>query len=360
MMKSRIIQIVNSIEDVDNNYSNQYREDYLRFTRNRYICNHLNTNVRTFQELIVAGYVGWSCAISEAVIDNIDSQLVHKQSSIYVTIHLGPYKAIPRVLLKKGMNVCIHVTERVFFNQKKEYDVLVDDIEGPHGSLEFVNIENKQGLIKMLKLIKQGFSVLFYIDGNSGIGGMERNDEKLLDYEFAYKTIKIRKGIDFFTNKLGLPIIPVVSYLEFNNNWTYKSNIIVPQYNSFSRCSTTHIAIQMWDLFSEYINKYASQWEAWLYIDAFFKEKEWTKINCSLDTDILRFNNQRYDFFSNSNGIYLYDILNNTKVAISQSLFDILIDIKKSDKEILKDDFLSILRGKDTLMESLINYQIMI
>lgn len=109
--------------------------------------------------------------------------------------------------------MCIPVTQRVYDTQKDSFEQSLSDLVDDRTNLVFVNVEKRSGLISLFKYVRFGYSLLVYLDGNSGIGGMSRDDEKLEDFHFFHETIKIRKGVQFLADKLSLDVMPVLATL---------------------------------------------------------------------------------------------------------------------------------------------------
>lgn len=197
---------------------------------------------------------------------------------------------------------------------------MVDD----RTNLVFVNVEKRSGLMSLFKYVRFGYSLLIYLDGNSGIGGMSRDDEKLEDFHFFHETIKIRKGVQFLADKLSLDVMPVLATLGDVCNKE-------PYIELFPAISSRECGIRnMWSFFCEYMKNDIAQWEGWCYVNSFFKYKHnETKVTTSSEP-IKRFNSERYDFVITDTQ-YLYDKANSTKVKLSKGLFDLLYTLHSHD-----------------------------
>src|SRR6185436_1408835 len=68
--------------------------------------------------------------------------------------------------------------------------------------------------MQIARAIQNGSSLLLFVDGNTGVGGAGRQDEKLCRIDFFGRKIFARKGIAYFSRMFNAPIIPVVSYYE--------------------------------------------------------------------------------------------------------------------------------------------------
>lgn len=353
---SEIIPALKNIADVDTNYKNSERETFLRFCANYKLCTDHKANKKMFQELFIAEHIG-----NMSVKNNMSFTKEMKPSSqpcVYVAMHLGAYKVLPKLIFANNINICIPVTNDIWEKQERTYIEEGKQINSKT-KVEIINIETRQGLFKLIKHIKSGFSVFMFLDGNSGIGGMRRDDDKLLDYIFMKRKIKIRKGVDFFYCKMKMPVIPVVSYLSFDKmNITTSIEVLYNHTYKYTGENGMSIANDLWDLFVSYIEKYPSQWEGWCYIDAFYKYKESKETDGMTNKNCLRFNKDRYEFLIIGNMNYLYDSINNTKIKLSNGLFRYFKYLSETGYRVSRQEFLDCLQ-KENLIHDIIKFQIL-
>lgn len=352
-----------NFNDIDINYSHDKREFFLRFISNYKLCTGKSADKLLFQKLLFCEHVNsyFTAHYNESRIGKIEGYTLKKEPKLYVTMHLGPYKLIGSYLLTHGISLCIPVTSKVY---KDLYNSFMEDTkdirENNNVKLEFINIEEKSGILKLMRCVRLGYSLLLYMDGNSGIGGMERTDNKLISYHFFNKDIMIRKGVDFLSRSLKIPVVPIVTFLSSNNSNDYIPNITI--LNEITICNEKNenrIIEMVWDIFKIYIEKYPEQWEGWCYVDAFFCHKE-----IIIDEEntgghqMLRFNQKRYDFLER-NGFYLYDMYNNKLFKINKILYIVLYKFFNDKLEISMKDFYSIVKN-NSLVKDIIKNQILI
>ncbi|WP_407483255.1 hypothetical protein [Elizabethkingia meningoseptica] len=340
-------------------YDNIYREKYLLFKSNirKYLL--IENPERLFSELInipeqenhVIKNFDW----------NTEINISQPSQCIYVTMHLGPYKTIIASIISNAINLCIPVTEYIYINKKGEYMKGIESIkEKVNGNISIVNIETREGLSQLIKNIRNGYSVLLYLDGNSGFGGMERDDDKLIKITFFKQTIYVRKGAYKLAHLLKLSIIPVVSFfntqgtpqIEYLNDW--KTDII--------NQSEVDVMQQLWEIYEKYISLYKGQWEAWTYANIYSREQDISKNkkqnkNIS-NTNLLIFNSQRFDFIIDNDKYFIYDLLKNIKYKVPKTLFDFFNKINKEKIILTKTAFFEIIK-KENLAHDILEKELL-
>lgn len=320
-----IFEKLECLNGVDTDLNHVQRENYLLFCSNIKRCVGKEGTVDMFKRLFFAEHVGDMYDACHAPIMTCKNGNVEVGTPcIFATMHYGPYKAIGRYLLSRGISLCVPVTQKVYDTQKDSFEQSLSDLVDDRTNLVFVNVEKRSGLISLFKYVRFGYSLLIYLDGNSGIGGMSRDDEKLEDFHFFHETIKIRKGVQFLSDKLSLDVKPILATLGDVCNKE-------PYIELFPTISSRECRIRnMWSFFCEYMKNDIVQWEGWCYVNSFFKYKHnEVKVTTSSEP-IKRFNSERYDFVI-TDTLYLYDKANSTKVKLSKGLFDLLYTLHSHD-----------------------------
>jgi lauroyl/myristoyl acyltransferase len=260
------------------------------------------------------------------------SFLADKRPRIYCTFHLGSYRLINFFLHKNRLDYALMINQMTFEAEEHKFQALhtyFKEIKDQSIQFKVLNAESESIAMQMIREVKKGNNLLFYIDGNTGIGGFNRKDDKLVAVEFLNQPILSRKGIAFLSHFLNIPIVPVIAYrqsitepiLEFLNP-------IDPDLKTDreSYCQKTTQAI--WDIFSCYLKKYPEQWEGWLYANNFLSPSpEAADPGNSIavdDTSTYAFTKSRYSMFTNDNAYYLYNNQTAYCSKISDPLFRFL------------------------------------
>lgn len=322
-IRTDIKNIINQYADVYIGMEDSQRENFLRFQRNVEYVLGLKVGMREYNKLRGVLALNHLCE-QKVIMDSIfhvTEYLPSTSPRIYVTLHLGCYEEIVGYLIRKEEKLCIPVTERVYLQETKHYNANLGQRGLSSSQLVFINIETSTGLRQMIRYAQAGYSILCYIDGNSGVGGMGRNDSKLDRVNFFNTTIHVRKGIEYLARILNRDVVPINSYIE---DISYQPHIVLMP--SIEKTSERSLTDSLWCAFSHVIWKYYWQWEAWLYVDEFIDE---SKDKTFLQSGYV-FNANRYIPLIKSGVYYYYDRQTNKLVKIGKKLFGLLSNLGKS------------------------------
>ena len=352
------MKIRTDIKDIINQYANvsigiedPQRENFLRFQRNVEYVLGLKVDIREYNKLRGVLALNHLCEQKSKMdcIFHITEYMPPTSSRIYIALHLGCYEEIVNYLIKKEGQVCIPVTERVYLEETKHYNVNLRQRGLTSSRLVFVNIETNTGLRQMIRYVQDGYCLLCYIDGNSGIGGMARKDSKLERINFFNTTIHVRRGIEYLSRILNREVTPIISYIEDIN---YQPHIdLMPPVKITPESSLTN---RLWHVFAHAIWKYYWQWEAWLYIDEFIDEGTYK----TFQHHGYVLNANRFLPVVKSGVCYYYDRRNNKLVKVGRKLFKLLNNLGKS--AINTHDELTRYIPKETLLDDLLTMKLII
>ncbi|HKT30922.1 MAG TPA: hypothetical protein VJS89_00350 [Gammaproteobacteria bacterium] len=188
---------------------------------------------------------------------------------IFCTFHFGSYRLINMLLLSRSFNYLLPVEDQVYTVQKA---IFMDHAEGYkkhfHSTpqLVVVNAEEPTAALVMARKARAGWSLLTYIDGNTGVQGAARKDAKMLKVPLLGRPIYARKGIAFLSHFLKLPIVPV--FCEITGQVERRLIIhdpIRPGGDDADRDAYCQAATeQLYALLGSYLKKSPSQWLGWL------------------------------------------------------------------------------------------------
>lgn len=322
-IRTDIKEVIFQYIDVKIGIEHEQRENYLRFQRNIEKIFGLKVDMSEYNKLCGVLALNHKCE-QRSIFDNSFRVTEYKPSispRIYITLHLGCYEQIAGYLIKKVGKICVPVTERVYMQEIEHYITNLRKIGIKPSQLIFINIESNTGLRQMIRYAQAGYSLLCYIDGNSGIGGMTRSDSKLEKVRFFNTTIHVRKGIEYMVRILNWEIVPIYTCIE---DISYQPKIVVlPPIEKVPWHSMTE---SLWQAFLHIIWKYYWQWEAWLYVDEFMEQV--TKEDSVQSRYII--NSDRYLPVIKSGIYYYYDRKANKLVKAGKRLFELLNGLEKS------------------------------
>ncbi len=350
-IRTDIKKIISQYANASVSIEDPERENFLRFQRNVEYVFGLKVGTHEYNKLHGVLTLNHICEQKSMMEKSFHvSDYAYSQSPcIYITLHLGCYEEIAAFLIRKEGKVCIPVTERVYLQETRHYNENLAKRGMACSQLVFVNIESSTGLRQMIRYAHEGYSLLCYIDGNSGIGGMTRNDSKLEKIRFFNTTIHVRKGIEYVSRILNRDIIPIYSYIE---DISFQPHIVLMP--PFERILHHTITDSLWYMFGRVIWQYYWQWEAWLYVDEFIDHS----------TDMISkqsgytLNADRYLPLIKSGVCYFYDRQTNRLVKVGRRLFGLLGTLEDSPVSTRVE--LSEYIPHETLVEDLLSKKIIV
>jgi hypothetical protein len=347
-----IYTIISKYDSEEINVDHVQRENLLRYQNNIRRVFGLKINERPFLRLLGIKELNRRSLLEAEILAStrIIGNLNFSSQCIFVTLHLGCYHLIGTYLSSIGMKFCVPVTHRVFTEQVSNYQRSFKSL-GVLSSIEnikFIDVENRIGLFEIIRYIKEGYSLLCYIDGNSGIGGMGRNDGKLLKIKFFNTYICARRGVEFLSTKYHLDIVPLYSYIDEILNVSVINILPKIQINE-------NETGKIWHAFYMPIFRYFDQWEAFQYIDEYLSDGR----KYDIEGNGYYFNNIRYAPVIKSDRCYFYDRKQNVLVKTSHVLYNILFGMMSSRTVLSLKDIKKII-PKKSLMHDLLEFQLLI
>jgi|SRR5690554_93282 len=219
---------------------------------------------------------------------NILKKASSKSPYIFCTFHLGSYRLINFILASNKIPFNL-ITDDNYIKSQGEYSKLLFDNalnKFYNKSLEEVtpidilNAENPNIAFEASRKLKEGCSLLFYIDGNTGVGGVLHNKEKNVKINFLNHEIYARKGIAFISYLTNTPIVPVIN---LRTGWLDRETHILPPIHPNKDISRNEYidstTKSLYKIFETYLKKYPEQWEGWFYIHKFMSSKPKGKNN---------------------------------------------------------------------------------
>jgi hypothetical protein len=203
---------------------------------------------------------------------------------IFASFHMGPVGPLLSMLSNLQISFSL-LTDDYSFKKYAERDQLTylnyTESKKLYHDFEVLNVEDKRIGLQISRALREGKSIVLYIDGNSGIGGIERFDDKFDKVKFLGKEIIVRKGAASFSSKLNIPIVPVVSYLEQDEKGLHSvlefCETIFPDSTLPKALYVNTTNQKIYSLLEGFVLKYPNQWEGWLYFDSFILKHQTPK-----------------------------------------------------------------------------------
>lgn len=259
-----------------------------------------------------------------------------KLPAIFCTYHLGSYKSIIGLLAKEGIDFDLVIDERTIDTQAEHIHEVVNNVKSNFGTniqFNIISAESKAVSLEVTKSLREKRSVVIYIDGNTGVGGVFKKDNSMLPIDFLGQPIYSRKGVATLGIMNNVPIIPVVSY--------YKDDFVFPKieflepivYNKEQTRQEAIVSItkQLFEILEKYVRMYPNQYEAWMYFHKYLDFDRLPKrelvANKLTEEAHVRFNKMDYALFKMDEDFFIFDKLTYGGIQIGEGIFELLTDL---------------------------------
>lgn len=253
-----------------------------------------------------------------------DGALTVERPAIYVSFHLGSYTSAPTALFARGLPMAMVLGDDAFGEKRAmfEHAALTRMATHPGSTARWtaINAETRGGVIAMMRAVRKGQSLFFYLDGNKGL--QQNKDTDLADVMVGPAAIRSRRGIAFLSHALHVPIIPVLSHRTRPNQ--IEVELFTPIHPSGTADSYIGTATQLlWDRFTEVFQRDPLQWESLCHAYS-FRPQTAGRAPARFDPDARYcFNAARYRLFANGSPLML-DGACAEPVRLSQGYFQLL------------------------------------
>jgi KDO2-lipid IV(A) lauroyltransferase len=263
-----------------------------------------------------------------AIKGNISALNLPQKPQIFCTFHLGSYRIIANLLIRLGHNFSTIVRKEVYQQQMESLMGYTANMKKKYktaSEVHVLNAEEPNIVLKLLRELKAGRSLLVYLDGNVGSG-----EEKPAKIDFLSQQINIRKGMPYLSYISGVPLVPLISYRQpdFSNIMYIGEPIEVDKTISRDQYSSSALQ-QLFDFFSKYVASFPEQWEGWNYIHHALGieqgESESIPPPSAYKRVSYEFNRNRYSIFELQDAPVLFDKRHYSTFEISDSLRNYLL-----------------------------------
>lgn len=107
---------------------------------------------------------------------------------VFCTFHFGSYRLLNALLAQHGVRFDLVVDRASLRRQGDKWMRILHAIHTGRGDegvpQTLLDAEDPRVGLQAIRRVKRGGSLVLYIDGNTGTGGVRRRDEKLIEIEF--------------------------------------------------------------------------------------------------------------------------------------------------------------------------------
>ncbi len=278
--------------------------------------------------------------------DFVDVVRSTREPRIFCTYHLGSYRAILGALTRLGYDFSLVIDRNVFENQNEVIRTTIENARQLFNStstFDMINAEEFGAAMQMAKQLKSGRSLVLYLDGNTGTGGVFRHDDKLLKVDFFQAQLFARQGIAYLSYVTQTPIVPVIAYRDLDIDVVLRFYDQIQPAEGLSKKDYCQQTIQqLYHILEENLRQYPLQWEGWLYVHKYFDIDDLSvkllkqyapALKPEQEPARLIFNQRRFSLFRHGKDYMLFDGMTFLSYIISAEEFAFLRSFNQDTEE---------------------------
>lgn len=185
--------------------------------------------------------------------------------AIIATFHTGSYRLISYLLMQSNVPIALLLSHDVKRLQGQAILERAEHLGGRH-RCRLVEAEKPTAPFQLMRAVKEGYTVLAYLDGNTG-SGMPLINKNLVTINFLNGRLRARQGLFFLANKLKVPLYGIISRrlpevgveLWFNREYQPGESMLESSY----RTGAVH---QLYSDLGQEIRKEPWQWDHWFFL----------------------------------------------------------------------------------------------
>ncbi|MBT34542.1 MAG: hypothetical protein CMO01_33180 [Thalassobius sp.] len=298
-----------------------------------------------------------------------DTSCLEQQTpAIYCTYHLGSYRSIIGVLASAGIDFVLLVDQNTYNKQHIKVTEIVNSIHANFNQSSYFGLEAAEQhdiAIRLFKHIRSGRSVVAYLDGNTGVGGIYKKDPQFLNIPFLHQNLYSRKGITTLSYAAKVPVIPVISWYD-----DHEQDVKLKFYDPINPLEWTKgkedycytVTSYLYKILEEKLLTYYDQWEGWLYVHKYL---DWDNIKRVISienttdnggaVENLVFNKTEYSLFKLDENCFLFNRASYSAYEINEELLSFL-----DKRETVNPEYSIAANLSDSLLQNLIEKRVLI
>lgn len=195
-------------------------------------------------------------------LDVVEEALKEGNGVAVCSFHFGQFRVLLELLSAKGYKVNLLVDEQYLTHNYAEREKLLKNKENLNSGKnhKFILANDPRAIIRISKALKKNEIILFFLDGNLGLGDKKRTEIVPFFSQYLYA----RKGALQIALMNKTPIVPMISRWNKFDNAEYKFfNKIEVDYNASLKESTSSLTKSLYSFFINFISEEPAQWEQW-------------------------------------------------------------------------------------------------
>jgi lauroyl/myristoyl acyltransferase len=305
-----------------------------------------------FKQVLLHQKLSWLDTQYPDIFDCIDYEglesstlnLLKHSPTIICTFHLGSIRLLNYFLVKNKVKFSLVIADTALNEFGSLYQQSFQQLRQDDDNLNFniISAQSPHSGMQMLRELKNGISLLLYIDGYGGAGDNTIRNDNLLKVNFLAETIYARKGVAYFSHLARVPIVVTANYRKSLDEIRFRFfEPIYPDLTMERAAYALSITQKIYQMFSELLLEYPGQWETWLYLHTVIKPNEFRKFlddsPPNEDSDDLYFNKKKFGIFNIDQDLYLFNKRSYHSFRIDKQTFS-LLNKAKADR-VYKHEF---------------------
>ncbi len=258
-------------------------------------------------------------------VDILGETMEEYKSTIFCSFHFASYRLVNLYLVQQNISFDLVVATKPFEEQGAtfyEINRYAKRLYGTNANFRILNAETKSGFMEALKTLKSGGNLLFYIDGNTGVGS-NKDSSNLVEIDFLKSKLMSRTGIAFLSHHTSSRIIPVIARRnqQFKHSITFYDKI-VPNADVGKDINVKCITQNIFDTFQSHIKGNYQDWECWLYLEKFVNHDREFDHSAAEINKPLSYNKARYGVANFGDNFFLFDRLRYSFIPTSSVFYE--------------------------------------
>lgn len=284
----------------------------------------------------------------------IDLALAHVEDSssagytgplpaIFTSFHFGSYRSIVGILVHQRIDFVMVINEKLYLAEEQKIRETVARVQATLGTevfFDIINAEDPRAAMQMSGYLMKNVSLAIFADGNTGVGGEYRKDDKMARIDFLEQPVYVRRGAAVLAKITRKPIVPLFVYYPDSESLAPAVVFHDPIPCVGKNKDAIDIAIRkLYAILEDYVRKYPDQWQTWFYfhkfldVDAIREETPASTAETPANAeDEVCFNDKQYALFKMDANGFLFDRAGYKTYPIEPALFDHLSKIKKGER----------------------------
>ncbi len=276
--------------------------------------------------------------------------------AMFISYHLGSYRSALAFLVKHNIDVVLIADPLAYkLYLQKMQDQFQTTIKAFNSTSNVViyPADRPDLTLQMMDKMKNGYSVLAFIDGNSGANGYFNRDNTL-KISFLGQDIFVKTGLPMLSFYLKCPIIPMISFYDENLKPRWK--IYDPIYPVKGEKRPTEYVKScleyLYSILETALQKHYAQWEGWMFLHRnidmnnftqTFENKEVTPsiTNVTINPNIGLFSAEGKHYALNKDNYKILEITKEMFISFDKKKLDTIYEKPEYDIHLLyKNGFL--------------------